>query len=151
MNAPMPKTDRKANTEPIVDRKGNSITCPDCGGIGYKGRTGIFEVLVVTDREVVDVLGRRGDGLHGGCRKTDQVVAQLDEPTGGTWPRRGNFELELCGAAVAAPNRVKALEIPLGADADRPVRVHRGESALRASAMSPEPVSLWPSVCRSGR
>ncbi len=39
----------KANTEPMVDRKGNQITCPDCAGIGFRGRTGIFEVLVVSD------------------------------------------------------------------------------------------------------
>jgi type II secretory ATPase GspE/PulE/Tfp pilus assembly ATPase PilB-like protein len=39
----------KANTEPIVDRKGNRITCPDCAGIGFRGRTAIFEVLLMTD------------------------------------------------------------------------------------------------------
>ncbi|HEY4329584.1 MAG TPA: ATPase, T2SS/T4P/T4SS family [Phycisphaerae bacterium] len=39
----------KANTEPIIDRKGHAITCPDCNGVGFRGRTGIFEVLVVTD------------------------------------------------------------------------------------------------------
>ncbi len=39
----------KANTEPMTDRKGNQITCPDCAGIGFRGRTGIFEVLVVND------------------------------------------------------------------------------------------------------
>jgi general secretion pathway protein E len=39
----------KANTEPIVDRKGNQITCPDCAGTGFRGRTAIFEVLVLTD------------------------------------------------------------------------------------------------------
>jgi general secretion pathway protein E len=39
----------KANTEPLVDRKGNKFTCPDCAGIGFRGRTGIFEVLVVSD------------------------------------------------------------------------------------------------------
>jgi general secretion pathway protein E len=39
----------KANTEPIVDKKGHSIICPDCAGIGFKGRTGIFELLVITD------------------------------------------------------------------------------------------------------
>lgn len=39
----------KANTEPIVDKKGRSIVCPDCAGIGYRGRTGIFEVLTVTE------------------------------------------------------------------------------------------------------
>ncbi len=39
----------KANTEGITDAKGNRITCPDCGGIGYRGRTAIFEVLYIDD------------------------------------------------------------------------------------------------------
>jgi general secretion pathway protein E len=39
----------KANTEGLRDPKGNLIACPDCAGIGYRGRTGIFEVLVLTD------------------------------------------------------------------------------------------------------
>jgi len=39
----------KANTEPMVDRRGNKFTCPDCGGIGFRGRTGIFEVLVINE------------------------------------------------------------------------------------------------------
>jgi general secretion pathway protein E len=39
----------KANTGPIQDAKGNKIVCPDCGGSGFKGRTGIFEVMIVTD------------------------------------------------------------------------------------------------------
>jgi type II secretory ATPase GspE/PulE/Tfp pilus assembly ATPase PilB-like protein len=39
----------KANTGPILDKKGNKIMCPDCGGSGFRGRTGIFEVLIVSD------------------------------------------------------------------------------------------------------
>jgi type II secretory ATPase GspE/PulE/Tfp pilus assembly ATPase PilB-like protein len=39
----------KANTEPIIDKRGNKIICPDCNGIGFRGRTGIFEVLLITD------------------------------------------------------------------------------------------------------
>lgn len=39
----------KANTEPMIDKKGNRIVCPDCGGVGYRGRSGIFEVLVIND------------------------------------------------------------------------------------------------------
>jgi type II secretory ATPase GspE/PulE/Tfp pilus assembly ATPase PilB-like protein len=39
----------KANTAPIVDKKGTPIICPDCNGMGFRGRTGIFEVLVVND------------------------------------------------------------------------------------------------------
>jgi general secretion pathway protein E len=38
----------RANTGPILDKKGNKIVCPDCGGSGFRGLTGIFEVLVVT-------------------------------------------------------------------------------------------------------
>lgn len=39
----------KANTGPITDAKGNKIICPDCAGAGFKGRTGIFEVLMIDD------------------------------------------------------------------------------------------------------
>ncbi|HUO07721.1 MAG TPA: ATPase, T2SS/T4P/T4SS family [Phycisphaerae bacterium] len=39
----------KANTGPILDAKGHKIVCPDCGGSGFKGRTGIFEVMIVND------------------------------------------------------------------------------------------------------
>ena len=39
----------KANTQPMVDSKGNPVKCGECGGIGYKGRTGIYEVLVIND------------------------------------------------------------------------------------------------------
>lgn len=30
-------------------RKGEPEVCPDCGGIGYKGRTAIFELVIVSD------------------------------------------------------------------------------------------------------
>ncbi len=39
----------KANTQPMVDPKGNPVKCGECGGIGYKGRTGIYEILVIND------------------------------------------------------------------------------------------------------
>ncbi|MDD4891064.1 MAG: ATPase, T2SS/T4P/T4SS family [Phycisphaerae bacterium] len=32
-----------------MDKQGNKIPCPLCQGIGYRGRTGVFEVLVVDD------------------------------------------------------------------------------------------------------
>ena len=38
----------KANTEPLRDPKGNPVICTDCGGTGYRTRTGIFEVLIIT-------------------------------------------------------------------------------------------------------
>ncbi len=33
-----------------VDEKGQPVTCERCGGTGYYGRTGIFELLLITDR-----------------------------------------------------------------------------------------------------
>jgi type II secretory ATPase GspE/PulE/Tfp pilus assembly ATPase PilB-like protein len=39
----------RANTQPGRDEKGNLVRCPDCGSLGYRGVTGIFEVLVVND------------------------------------------------------------------------------------------------------
>ncbi len=37
----------KARTEPMMDQRGNPVTCPFCGGLGYKGRTAAFEVMPV--------------------------------------------------------------------------------------------------------
>ncbi len=39
----------KANTQPSRDQKGNLIKCPDCASLGYRGQTGIFEILVIND------------------------------------------------------------------------------------------------------
>jgi len=39
--------------EQLVDEKGNPIAppiCPSCGGLGYKGRFGIYELLMVSDQ-----------------------------------------------------------------------------------------------------
>jgi type II secretory ATPase GspE/PulE/Tfp pilus assembly ATPase PilB-like protein len=64
----------KANTEPMVDRKGNKFTCPDCAGIGFRGRTGIFEVLVVTDEIKKAVLaGANTNQIKALARKNNLV------------------------------------------------------------------------------
>jgi len=39
----------RANTQPGRDDKGNLVRCPDCGSLGYRGITGIFEVMIVND------------------------------------------------------------------------------------------------------
>ncbi len=39
----------KANTQPSRDQKGNLIKCPDCASLGYRGQTGIFEILIIND------------------------------------------------------------------------------------------------------
>ncbi len=43
------KTLFKARTEPMVDQRGNPIPCEFCGQLGYSGRVGAFEVLLVDD------------------------------------------------------------------------------------------------------
>ncbi|KST62683.1 GspE/PulE family protein [Mastigocoleus testarum] len=43
----------KANTltnEQIAQAKTNNQICPDCNGIGYKGRCGVYEVMQITER-----------------------------------------------------------------------------------------------------
>jgi general secretion pathway protein E len=58
---PDPETLRKANlsadrikhfykARAAEDGSPEAPACPHCGGAGYRGRTGIFELLVVTDR-----------------------------------------------------------------------------------------------------
>jgi type II secretory ATPase GspE/PulE/Tfp pilus assembly ATPase PilB-like protein len=93
----------KQNTEPMVDRKGNKITCPDCGGIGYRGRTGIFEVLVVTDEikkallsganiNQIKALARKNNLLfliEHGIRKFATGVTAINEVTRVMNPERG--------------------------------------------------------------
>jgi type II secretory ATPase GspE/PulE/Tfp pilus assembly ATPase PilB-like protein len=37
----------KARTEPMLDQRGNPVTCNFCGGLGYRGRVGAFEILPV--------------------------------------------------------------------------------------------------------
>ncbi len=65
----------KANTEPLVESRGNQFVCPDCGGIGYRGRTGIFEVLVVTD-EIKQAIegGANLQGVRAIARKNNMMV-----------------------------------------------------------------------------
>jgi type II secretory ATPase GspE/PulE/Tfp pilus assembly ATPase PilB-like protein len=85
----------KANIEPIVDRRGHKIICPDCGGIGFKGRTGIFEVLVLneelkraiasgTSMSQVKSLARRANLMllvEHGIRKFATGVTAINEVT----------------------------------------------------------------------
>ncbi|MGF1632657.1 MAG: ATPase, T2SS/T4P/T4SS family [Phycisphaerae bacterium] len=45
----------QARTEPMRDAKGNEVICTFCGGLGYKGRFGAYELFEITD-EVRDAL-----------------------------------------------------------------------------------------------
>ena len=50
-NIPADKVDSfyRTPTKPLVDEKGNPVTCQTCQNTGYYGRTGVFELLEVTD------------------------------------------------------------------------------------------------------
>jgi type II secretory ATPase GspE/PulE/Tfp pilus assembly ATPase PilB-like protein len=39
----------QARKEPLRDQKGNEVICPFCQGLGYKGRTGVFELFSIDD------------------------------------------------------------------------------------------------------
>jgi general secretion pathway protein E len=39
----------QARTQPMVDQKGNPVVCMFCNELRYKGRVGVFELLVVDD------------------------------------------------------------------------------------------------------
>ncbi len=58
LNLPVDKIERfyRPPTQPLVDKKGNEIICANCQGTGYRGRTGIFEVLTITD-EISALIG----------------------------------------------------------------------------------------------
>ncbi len=45
----------RARTEPMLDKKGKPVLCPNCQGSGHFGRVGVFEVLVLDDaiRELI--------------------------------------------------------------------------------------------------
>ncbi|RPI63524.1 MAG: hypothetical protein EHM48_02310, partial [Planctomycetaceae bacterium] len=64
-------------TEPLVDEKGNPYTCPTCQGNGYFGRTGIFELLIVTDeiRQLI-ASGAGISQIQAACRKNKMLYLQ---------------------------------------------------------------------------
>ena len=39
----------QARTEPMRDQKGNVVICPFCHGMGFMGRTGVYELFVIND------------------------------------------------------------------------------------------------------
>ncbi len=93
----------KGNSEPLVDKKGNRIICPECGGVGYRGRTGIFEVMVITDEikkalaanantNQVKALARKNNMIllvEHGIRKFASGVTAINEVTRVLAPEKG--------------------------------------------------------------
>jgi prepilin-type N-terminal cleavage/methylation domain-containing protein len=64
----------QARTQPLRDQKGNPVPCEFCKDLRFKGRTGVFELLVVTD-EI-------RDGIVG--QPSTRRIAELARATGMT-------------------------------------------------------------------
>lgn len=63
--------------EPELDKKGNPIICGSCQGTGYYGRSGVFELLVITDpmREMIRT-GARLELIKAEARKNRMLYLQ---------------------------------------------------------------------------
>ncbi len=64
-------------TKPLADEKGNPVTCPACQGIGYLGRTAVFEIMEVTNevkKLIVD--GAPVGQIKALCRKNGMLYLQ---------------------------------------------------------------------------
>jgi type II secretory ATPase GspE/PulE/Tfp pilus assembly ATPase PilB-like protein len=53
----------QARTQPLRDPKGNPVVCQFCTDLRYKGRTGVFEMLVVDD-DIRAVVAANGSDSH---------------------------------------------------------------------------------------
>jgi type II secretory ATPase GspE/PulE/Tfp pilus assembly ATPase PilB-like protein len=64
-------------TGKVVDEDGNRVDCPKCQGTGYVGRTGVFELLVMTSplRELLRK-GASAKQIKDECRRTGMLYLQ---------------------------------------------------------------------------
>jgi type II secretory ATPase GspE/PulE/Tfp pilus assembly ATPase PilB-like protein len=78
-NIPADKVDGfyRTPTRPRVDERGNPVTCQTCQNTGYYGRTGVFELLEVTDeiRQMVSQ-GATLSAIKSACRKNRMLYLQ---------------------------------------------------------------------------
>ncbi|MCO6436477.1 MAG: Flp pilus assembly complex ATPase component TadA [Phycisphaerae bacterium] len=79
LNLPAEKIERfyRPPTEPKVDRKGVEIVCQNCQGTGYRGRTGIFELMIVDDAVAgLIAQGAPINKIKAQCRKNKMYYLQ---------------------------------------------------------------------------
>lgn len=67
----------RAPAKPRTDEKGNVIVCPTCQNTGYFGRTGVFELMEITDeiRQLV-ASGAAVANIKAACRKNRMLYLQ---------------------------------------------------------------------------
>ncbi len=65
------------NAKPLIDKDGLPIPCPTCNGTGYFGRTGVFELLEITDeiRQLV-TNGAKLTQIEASCRRNNMRSLQ---------------------------------------------------------------------------
>ena len=78
-NLPADRIDKfhRPPTQPLTDEKGNPIVCPACQGMGYYGRTAVFELLEVTEelQELVTA-NASASQIKAACRKRNMLYLQ---------------------------------------------------------------------------
>ena len=64
-------------SQPLTDEKGRPYICPTCHGNGYFGRTGVFELMEITD-EVRQLLRAKAPAsqIQSACRKNKMLYLQ---------------------------------------------------------------------------
>ena len=64
-------------SQPLMDEKGRPYICPTCHGNGYFGRTGVFELMEITD-EVRQLLRAKAPAsqIQSACRKNKMLYLQ---------------------------------------------------------------------------
>ncbi|MCD4700181.1 MAG: type II/IV secretion system protein, partial [Phycisphaerae bacterium] len=79
LNLPAEKIDTfyRPPTIPVTDEKGNPIICHTCRGTGYYGRTGVFELLEITD-EICELVTQNAPlaSIKAACRKNKMLYLQ---------------------------------------------------------------------------
>ncbi len=78
-NLPAKKIDQfyRPPTKPLTDEKGRPYTCPNCQGVGYVGRTAVFEYMEITDelRQLI-ASGAKVEQIKAACRKQGMLYLQ---------------------------------------------------------------------------
>lgn len=76
MNLPADRVDKLYKASGKVKVKDHLQTCPACGGLGYRGRTGVFEVMVFDDEGRAMVAKNEGERLRSHLRKNGTLWLQ---------------------------------------------------------------------------
>ncbi|HEV2295246.1 MAG TPA: ATPase, T2SS/T4P/T4SS family [Tepidisphaeraceae bacterium] len=102
----------QARTTPLVDQKGNPIPCEFCRELQFKGRTGVYETLLVDDdiRRIVEAGG-----------SSNQLKSAFRKQRGKYLQEQALAKVEAGETSVQEVLRVMKADAPAAAPASRPV------------------------------